>query len=107
MERRFFYFVLFALTSQFFILSKAESQNQDTLEIIDEIKRQGIKYYRDGNFDAAEQSFKSILLIDSNSIPARNNVGLLYKNLGRYNDALQVYFDISGDLFNKELPGFF
>ncbi|MEN8226289.1 MAG: tetratricopeptide repeat protein, partial [Bacteroidota bacterium] len=101
MERRFFYFVLIVLTSQFLIQSKAYSQ--DSLEI-ERLKNQGKEYYDVGSFDAAELSFSSILLLDSNSIKARNNLGLLYKNLGRYNDALRVYFEGEGIVRRERGP---
>ncbi len=88
MERRFFLFLIFAACLIFSCPDYTTAQ--DSLEI-ERIKREGIQYANGGNFDAAEQAFTSILLLDPNYIPAINNLGVIYKLLGRYDDALRVY----------------
>jgi tetratricopeptide (TPR) repeat protein len=58
---------------------------------LEQINLQGREYAILGDFDGAERAFISILALDSNSIFARNNLGIIYKMLGRNNDALRVY----------------
>ncbi len=88
MGRRFFLFHIFAIL--FIFPSPCYSSGDDSLTI-EQINIQGRQFADEGNFDAAEKAFNSILLIDPGSVPARNNLGVIYKLLGRYNDALRVY----------------
>lgn len=88
MGRRFFLFLF--LTVLFFFPFSIAGQEDHAAEI-DSINDHGRHYANQGNFDAAEKSFLSILEIDPLSEKARNNLGIIYKMLGRYSDALRVY----------------
>ena len=90
MERRFFLFLF--LFSIFSISWSVRTIAQDESPI-DSLKRLGRQYAGEGNFDAAEEAFSAMLEIDSTSIAARNNLGILYRRSGRNNDALKVYTD--------------
>lgn len=90
MERRFFLFLF--LFSIFSISWSVHTIAQDEAPI-DSLKRLGRQYADEGSFDAAEEAFSAMLEIDSNSIAARNNLGILYRRIGRNNDALKVYTD--------------
>ncbi len=91
MGRRFFLYHIFTVFILLisFSLSHGQDIEADSLEI-DRLKTLGRQYAEAGNFDAAEQAFDSIFLIDPNSTIARNNLGVLFKLRGRYNDALRV-----------------
>ena len=112
MERRFFLYLFATILAILLLFLPTYGQDSEEIE---ELKLQGREYYRDGNFDAAELTFTSIFSLDSNSISARNNLGVLYKTLGRYNDALRVYFeaesivrrdfDLTGDTIARYLSG--
>ncbi|MCK5766725.1 MAG: tetratricopeptide repeat protein, partial [Bacteroidales bacterium] len=79
------------------------SSGDDSL-IIEQINTRGIQFASEGNFDAAEKAFNSILLIDPSSAQARNNLGIIYKMLGRYNDALRVYSEAESIVKNEFGP---
>lgn len=88
MERRFF---LFPLLTLLLLLPLISNGQEDHAAEIDAINARGRNFANQGNFDEAEKAFLSILDIDSLSVQARNNLGIIYKTLGRYNDALRVY----------------
>ncbi|MCK5337523.1 MAG: tetratricopeptide repeat protein, partial [Bacteroidales bacterium] len=50
------------------------------------------------------KAFDSIFLIDPSSVKARNNLGIIYKRLGRYNDALRVYSEAESIVKNEFGP---
>jgi len=99
MERRlFFYTILIFLLFSHLI---GYSSNEDSLQII-ELNEKGRNLARvDGDFDGAIDAFDQILLIDSNSVLARNNLGTVYKILGRYDDALNVLHE-AADIVIRE-----
>jgi len=109
MERRFF---LFHILITFYLLLSCNSFAQDSLEIdsiqfiqdsieIERLKKEGIRFASQGDYDAAIEKFDSILLIDPNDFKARNNLGIIYKRLGRHNDALKVYSEAE-DIVRRE-----
>lgn len=106
MERRLIIISIFLFSLAF--QASCFSIEIDSLRI-EEINQQGRSYALLGDFDAAEKAFRSILSIDPNSIKALNNLGVLYKLLGRNNDALRVYTEAeniinrSGDFISYEL----
>ncbi|RLD82079.1 MAG: hypothetical protein DRJ15_02655 [Bacteroidetes bacterium] len=101
MERRFFLYLFLALI--FCISCTSIAFSQESSEI-DSLKIIGRQYADAGNFDAAELAFNSILLIDPQNIPARNNLGVLYKLLGRYNDALRVLGEAEAIVKRDSVP---
>ena len=86
MERRF---VLFLLLVLLLPLCKGDLFSQESEEI-EELKARGRAHAEAGDFAAAELTFDSIFILDTNSISARNNLGVLYNRTGRYSDALIV-----------------
>lgn len=87
MERRLFFYPILILLLLFpWTPNYAQG---DSLKII-ELNADGRKLAGTGDFDGAVQAFQSILEIDSSHFRALNNLGRVYKMLGRYNDALTV-----------------
>ena len=101
MGRKFFLFHIFALI--LILPSPCFSSGDDSLAI-EQINDRGKQYASEGNFDAAEKAFDSIMLIDPSSVKARNNLGIIYKRLGRYNDALRVYSEAESIVKNEFGP---
>ncbi|MDT8394481.1 MAG: CHAT domain-containing protein [Bacteroidales bacterium] len=93
MERRLFFYLILILLL-LFPWTPNHAQG-DSLKII-ELNARGRKLAGIGDFDGAVQAFQSILEIDSNSFTAMNNLGRVYKMLGRYNDALTVLQKAAG-----------
>ncbi|MCK5078622.1 MAG: tetratricopeptide repeat protein, partial [Bacteroidales bacterium] len=101
MGRKFFLFHIFALI--LILPSPCFSSGDDSLTI-EQINTRGKQFASEGNFDAAEKAFDSIFLIDPSSVKARNNLGIIYKMLGRYNDALRVYSEAESIVKNEFGP---
>ena len=92
MERRLFFYTVLA----FLLLSPFSGYSSigDSTKIA-ELNSQGRSLAHAGDFDGAVNIFHSILDIDSNDVKANNNLGTVYKILGRYNDALVVLHDVA------------
>ena len=56
---------------------------------------------RAGDFDKAIELFRMMLDLDSNNVEARNNIGVTYRILGRYSDALELYLQ-AADLVKRQ-----
>jgi CHAT domain-containing protein/tetratricopeptide (TPR) repeat protein len=65
---------------------------EDSLRI-DQLNKNGRQLASSGDFDGAENAYLAILRINPNSFMARNNLGNVYKYLGRYDEALSVFFE--------------
>lgn len=86
MERRFFLFlILISLLS----LSNFNSFSQES-ERIERLKSRARELIDKGDYAGAKATLDSIFLEEPNSISARNNLGVLHKLFGRYNDALSI-----------------
>ena len=100
MERRLFFYTLLILLLLTPFHSIAISQAKDSLRI-DSINLVGRDLARAGDFEGAIAAFRSILAIDSNNIRARNNLAIVNKMEGRYNEALAIYLD-AADLVKRK-----
>ena len=103
MERRLFFCTLII----FVLLNNLHTQitPEDSTKLA-YLKAQGIEHAMAGEFESAETSFLEMLEIDSTSERAINNLGLVYKRMARYNDALKVYKTASDLVIAEYGPDF-
>ncbi len=87
MERKLFFLLQILICLPAVLVLGAGDQDST---LIQQLKEGGRAYAIIGDFDAAEHSFLKILEIDPDNIPARNNLGNVYKYLGRFDEALNV-----------------
>lgn len=87
MERRFFLLPILILL--LLVPVSNSYADGDSLKIVN-LNKEGRRLVGEGDFDGGVNAFLSILAIDSSSVTALNNLGTVYKRLGRYEDALEA-----------------
>jgi len=60
-------------------------------ECVDALVRLGHSQRRQGRFEVAEATFRAALLVDADSGVARNGLGVVYKDAGRFGEAAEQY----------------
>ncbi len=83
------------------IMQEATITAQSDSLLIVKLNENGRELALAGDLDASEKVFLSILELDPNSILARNNLGNVYKILGRHNDALEMLFEAESLVIDK------
>lgn len=101
MERKLFFLLLLLLSLPYSQVIAAGGQ--DSL-LIEQLNDGGKAYAIIGDFDAAEHSFLKIMELDPDNVPARNNLGNVYKYLGRVDDALNVLKEAEQLIVRKNGP---
>jgi tetratricopeptide (TPR) repeat protein len=56
--------------------------------------KKGLSYYKSGNFEKAEREFRESIREDPNFVEAHYNLGVLLKDLKRYDEAVKNYREV-------------
>lgn len=79
--------------------TEAEKATPDDPELLNYL---GMAYFRKGRFDLAEQKYRRALELRPSYSEARNNLGVNYMEMKRWDDAISQLKQVTDDLFYKD-----
>ncbi|MEI8354733.1 MAG: tetratricopeptide repeat protein [Deltaproteobacteria bacterium] len=84
------------ITSALIELTEAEKRMPDDPLLLNSL---GLAYYKKGKYDLAEQKFLKAISLKQNFSEAKNNLGLDYMAMKRWDDAFLLFKQVSEDIF--------
>lgn len=86
-------------TSALIELTEAEKLTPDDPDLLNHL---GMAYFRKGRYDLAEQKYLRALALKSNFSEARNNLGVTYLEMKRWDDAINQFQLVTDDIFYQQ-----
>ncbi|SNB44885.1 lipopolysaccharide assembly protein LapB [Geobacter sp. DSM 9736] len=80
-------------------LTEAEKLTPDDPELLNYL---GLAYYRKGRFEIAESKYMRALDLKHNYSDARNNLGVTYMEMKRWDEAIREFKVVTDDIFYRD-----